>query len=105
MVDPGIAGNDTARSSGQSLERHLAVYTGLANRASPSCPAGLWTLVAWIHWRRGDRQSAWPALHLALELSNDVDAAHYLAVFMYDWVDPRRVPPVRLRWPHREPDR
>lgn len=59
--------------------------------------AGLWTLIAWIHWRGNDRQAAWPALHLALDIDPDQDPPHYLAVFMYDHVDPHCIPPVRFR--------
>ena len=31
------------------------------------------------------------------KLDNDIDAAHYLTVFMHQWADPHTVPPVTYR--------
>ena len=101
MVNAGIAGIDDLWSRGQPLAQPLAqpltTYTWLARAASRRHTAGLWTLIAWIHWRNNDRQAAWPALHLALDIDPDQDPPHYLAVFIYDHVDPSLVPPVRFR--------
>ena len=97
MVNAGIASIDDLWSRGQPLAQPLATYTWLARAASRRHTAGLWTLIAWIHWRGNDRQAAWPALHLALDIDPDQDPPHYLAVFMYDHVDPHCIPPVRFR--------
>ena len=92
-INAGIALIDEAWSAGESLEPALATYTRLARAASRPCTAGLWTLIAWINWRTNNRPAAWTALHLALEIDPDEDPAHYLAVLMYDQVDPRRIRP------------
>jgi hypothetical protein len=34
---------------------------------------------------------------VALDIDPDQDPPHYLAVFMYDHVDPHCIPPVRFR--------
>jgi len=94
MVNAGIANIDTLWTAGQDLAHPLQTYRSLALRASPHNTAGLWTLIARIHWRTGNRREAWPALHLAKKLDNDIDAAHYLTVFMHEWADPHNVPPV-----------
>ncbi len=97
MVNAGIAGIDELWSRGEPLDRPLATYSWLAHAASRRHTAGLWTLIAWIHWRSNDRQAAWPALRHALDIDPDQDTPHYLAVFMYDHVDPARIPAVRFR--------
>jgi len=97
MVNAGIASIDTLWTAGQDLAHPLQTYQSLALRASPQCTAGLWTLIAWIHWRTGNRREAWPALHLAKKLDNDIDAAHFLTVFMHEWADPHNVPPATYR--------
>lgn len=73
MVNAGIASIDDLWSRGQPLAQPLATYTWLARAASRRHTAGLWTLIAWIHWRGNDRQAAWPALHLALDIDPDQD--------------------------------
>jgi len=103
MVNAGIASIASIASidalwcSGQPLDRPLATYTRIAHAATRRHTAGLWTLIAWIYWRRNDLRSAWPALELALDIDPDQDPPHYLAVFMHQQVDPARVPPVRFR--------
>jgi len=69
MVNAGIASIDTLWTAGQDLAP-LQNYRGLALRASPQYTAALWTLIAWIHWRTGNRREAWPALHLAKQHLN-----------------------------------
>jgi len=73
MVNAGIASIDDLWSRGQPLAQPLATYTWLARAASRRHTAGLWTLIAWIHWRGNDRQAAWPALHLALDIDPGQD--------------------------------
>jgi len=90
MVNAGIAKIDTLWTAGQDLQRPLQTYRSLALRASPQYTAGLWTLIAWIHWRTGNRAEAWPALHLAKKIDNYIAAAHYLTVFMH--TAPTRTP-------------
>lgn len=97
MINAGIAHIDAAWAAGESLEPMLASYTRIARAASRQHTAGLWTLIAWINWRAVNRPAAWKALHLALEIDPDEDPAHYLAVFMYDQVDPKRIRPVLWR--------
>lgn len=97
MVNAGIASIDALWCSGQPLDRPLATYTRIAHAATRRHTAGLWTLIAWIYWRRNDLRSAWPALEVALDIDPDQDPPHYLAVFMHQQVDPARVPPVRFR--------
>ncbi len=97
MVNAGIARIDTLWAAGHDLQRPLQTYQSLALRASPQYTAGLWTLVAWIHWRTGNRAEAWPALHLAKKIDLGIDAAHYLTVFMHHRADPHTVPPVTYR--------
>jgi len=94
-INAGIALIDAAWAAGESLEPTLASYTRIARAASRQYTAGLWTLITWINWRTNNRPAAWAALHLALEIDPDEDPAHYLAVFMYDQVDPRRIRPVQ----------
>lgn len=97
MINAGIATIDTRWTAGQDLQRPLETYRGLALRASPQYTAGLWTLVAWIHWRTGNRAEAWPALQLAMKIDIDIAAAHYLTVFMHRRTDPHTVPPITYR--------
>ncbi len=97
MVNAGIVGIDELWSRGEPPDQPLATYSWLAHAASRRNTAGLWTLIAWIHWRGNDRQAAWPALHHALDIDPDQDTPHYLAVFMYDHVDPARIPPIRFQ--------
>ncbi len=97
IINVGIAHIDAAWVAGESLEPILASYTRIARSAARQHTAGLWTLIAWINWRTNNRPAAWEALHLALEIDPDEDPAHYLAVFMYDQVDPRRIRPVHWR--------
>ena len=97
MINAGIATIDTLWTAGQDLQRPLQIYRSLALRASPQYTAGLWTLIAWIHWRTGNRAEAWPALHLAMKIDLDIDAAHYLTVFMHHRTDPHTVPPITYR--------
>lgn len=97
MVNAGIATIDALWSSGQSLENTLGTYTRLAHQASRQYTAGLWTLIAWIHWRRRNVRAAWPALNSALAIDPNLDAPHYLAVFMHHEADPAHVPLVRFR--------
>ncbi len=94
MVNAGIASIDRAWTDGEDLNPHLQTFRSLARRASPQFTGGLWTLIAWIHWRTGNRAEVWPALQLAMRLDDDIDAAHYLTVFMHHWADPHKVPPV-----------
>jgi len=75
MVNAGIASIDSLWTTGQDLEHPLQTYRSLALRASPQFTAGLWTLIAWIYWRTGNRREAWPALHLAKR-----------ALLTYPWV-------------------
>ncbi len=96
-INAGIALIDTDWAAGMSLEDTLAGLTRIARAASRQYTAGLWTLIAWINWRTNNRPAAWTALHLALEIDPDEDPAHYLAVFMYDQVDPRRIRPIHWR--------
>jgi hypothetical protein len=96
-INAGIALIDAAWVVGEPLEATLTTYTRLATAASRSCTAGLWTLIAWINWRTNNRPAAWTALHLALAINPDEDPAHYLAVLMYDHVDPQRVRPIVWR--------
>jgi hypothetical protein len=96
-INAGIALIDEAWAADESLEATLTTYTRLARAASRPCTAGLWTLIAWINWRTNNRPAAWTALHLALEIDPDEDPAHYLAVLMYDQVDPRRIRPAVWR--------
>ena len=70
---------------------------GSRARASRQYTAGLWTLIAWINWRTNNRPAAWYALDLALNIDPDEDPAHYLAVFMHERVDPRRIRPIHWR--------
>ena len=97
MVNAGIASIDARWSAGQSLEDTLGTYTRLAHQASRQYTAGLWTLIAWIHWRRRNVRAAWPALNSALAIDPNLDAPHYLAVFMHHEADPAHVPLVRFR--------
>lgn len=97
MVNAGIASIDALWSAGQSLEDTLGTYTRLAHQASRQYTAGLWTLIAWIHWRRRNLGAAWPALNTALAIDPNLDAPHYLAVFMHHEADPAHVPLVRFR--------
>ncbi|HEV7145970.1 MAG TPA: hypothetical protein VGN48_03115 [Pedococcus sp.] len=97
MVNAGIASIDARWSAGQSLENTLGTYTRLAHQASRQYTAGLWTLIAWIHWRRRNMRAAWPALNSALAIDPNLDAPHYLAVFMHHEADPAHVPLVRFR--------
>lgn len=97
MINAGIASIDALWIDGKDLHHPLQTFQDLALRASPQYTAGLWTLIAWIHWRTGNRAEVWPALHLAMRLDLDIDAAHYLTVFMHHWADPRHVPPVTNR--------
>ncbi len=93
-INAGIALIDADWAAGKSLEATLDGYTRIARAASRQYTAGLWTLIAWINWRTNNRPAAWTALHLALDIDPDEDPAHYLAVFMYDQVDPRRIRPI-----------
>ncbi len=97
MINAGIASIDRQWTDGHDLDPQLQTFHSLAVRASPQYTAGLWTLIAWIHWRTGNRPQVWSALHLAMSLDNDIDAVHYLTVFMHHWTDPHRVPPVTYR--------
>jgi hypothetical protein len=97
MINAGLAKIDTLWTAGQDLQRPLETYRSLALRASPQYTAGLWTLIAWIHWRTGNRAEAWPALHLAKKIDNYIAAADYLTVFMHHRADPHTVPPVTYR--------
>ncbi len=96
-INAGIALIDQAWAAGESLDPTLAIYTRIAHAAFRRYTAGLWTLIAWINWRTNNRPDAWTALHLALAIDPDEGPAHYLAVFMYDQVDPSRIRPVG--WP------
>ena len=95
--DVGALGALDVAGHGRRVNALLRSASALARAASRRHTAGLWTLIAWIHWRGNDRQAAWPALHLALDIDPDQDPPHYLAVFMYDHVDPHCIPPVRFR--------
>ena len=97
MVNAGIASIDVLWSTGQSLDHALGVYTHLAHRASRQYTAGLWTLIAWIHWRRRNVRAAWPAVNTALAIDPDLDVTHYLAVFMHNDADPAHVPLIQFR--------
>ncbi len=97
MVNAALVGIDELWSRGEPLDQPLATYSWLAHAACRPNTAGLWTLIAWIHWRSNDRQAAWPALHHALDIDPDQDPPHYLAVLMYEHVHPACVPPVQYR--------
>ncbi len=58
MVNAGIASIDALWCSGQPLDRPLATYTRIAHAATRRHTAGLWTLIAWIYWRRNDLRSS-----------------------------------------------
>lgn len=96
LINAGIAAIDTLWSVGADLTPALTTYLHLAHRASPQYTGGLWALIAWIHWRTGNRQEAWPALRLAHH-DPDIDAAHHLTVYLHARVDPHAVPPITYR--------
>ena len=97
MVNAGIATIDDLWSRGQPLDRQRATFTRLAHAAARRNTAGLWTLIAWIHWRSNDRAAAWTALHRALDIDPDQDPPHNLAALTYEHVDQARIPPVQFR--------
>src|SRR6476469_2585672 len=90
-INAGIVLIDSDWAAGKSLEETLAGLTRIARASSRQYTAGLWTLIAWINWRTNNRPAAWDALDLALDIDPDEDPAHYLAVFMHERVDPRRI--------------
>ena len=96
-INAGIVLIDGDWAAGKSLETTLADLTRIARAASRQYTAGLWTLIAWINWRTNNRPAAWDALDLALDIDPDEDPAHYLAVFMHERVDPRRIRPIHWR--------
>ena len=96
-INAGIVLIDSDWAAGKSLEETLAGLTRIARASSRQYTAGLWTLIAWINWRTNNRPAAWDALDLALDIDPDEDPAHYLAVFMHERVDPRRIRPIHWR--------
>ena len=96
-INAGIVPDRQRLGCRELLGGNLAGLTRIARAASRQYTAGLWTLIAWINWRTNNRPAAWDALDLALDIDPDEDPAHYLAVFMHERVDPRRIRPIHWR--------